>query len=139
MIDVENLVFTKVAEALRTEFPNAFVTGEYVDVPAKFPAVTIVEADNSIFERMRTTVIENAVAVMYEVSVYSNKAAGKKTEAKAIMDVADSAFASLGFTRQMRQQVPNLNDARIYRVVSRYQAVIAPGNQQDEYLVYQND
>lgn len=139
MIDVENLVFTKVAEAVRTAFPDTFVSAEYTDIPARFPAVTITEADNRIYDRMRTTVIENAVDVMYEVNVYSNKAAGKKTEAKEIMNAVDAAFCNLGFTRQMRQQVPNLNDARIYRVVARYQAVIAPGSQQDEYVVYQSD
>mgnify|MGYP001192941776 CR=1 FL=1 len=47
MIDVESLIFSQVAEALRVAFPGIFVSGEYVDTPAKFPAVTIVESDNS--------------------------------------------------------------------------------------------
>ena len=47
MIDVESLIFSQVAEALRVAFPRIFVSGEYVDTPAKFPAVTIVESDNA--------------------------------------------------------------------------------------------
>ena len=72
MIDVESLIFSQVAEALRVAFPGIFVSGEYVDTPAKFPAVTIVESDNAIVQRMRTANIENAATLMYEVNVYTN-------------------------------------------------------------------
>ena len=64
MIDVESLIFSQVAEALRVAFPGIFVSGEYVDTPAKFPAVTIVESDNTIVQRMRTANIENAATLM---------------------------------------------------------------------------
>lgn len=75
-------------------------------------------------ERYMTETIENVAALMYEVNVYSNKTSGKKAEAKAIAATADEAFASLGFTRTMSSQVPNLNDASIYRITCRYQAVV---------------
>lgn len=124
MIDIENDVFDTVATALRAEFPGIYCTGEYVPAPPRFPAVSIVEADNRVVENMRTRRIENASAVMYEVNVYSNKASGKKSEAKAIAATLDEAFASIGFTRTLRNQVPNLNDATIYRVVCRYEAIV---------------
>ncbi len=136
MIDVENDVFDTVAAALRAAHAGIFVSGEFVDVPAKFPAVTIVEADNRVFERMRTRKIENAVRVMYEVQIYSNKASGKKAEAKAIADTADGVFEGLGFTRTMRNQVANLKDATIYRIVCRYEAVVGE-NGENKYLIYQ--
>lgn len=137
MIDVENDVFEIVASAVEAEHPGVYVTGEYTDIPARFPAVTIMENDNRVLERMRTVNIENAVSVMYETNVYSNKASGKKAEAKAIVDTMDAAFASLGFTRTMRNQVPNLNDATIHRIVCRYEAVIGPG-ENGKYIIYQN-
>lgn len=137
MIDVENDVFNAVATALRTAHVGIWVAGEYVDSPAKFPAVTIVEADNRIFERMRTRKIENAVRVMYEVQIFSNKASGKKAEAKEIANTADGVFASLGFTRTMRSQVANIKDATIYRIVCRYEAVVGE-NGENKYLIYQN-
>lgn len=124
MIDLESDIFTAVATAMRSAHPGVFVTGEYVDAPPSFPAVSIVENGNSVVRRYRTLNIENAVSVMYEVNVYSNKASGKKSEAKAIADTLDTAFASIGFTRTMRNQVANLNDATIYRIVCRYEAII---------------
>lgn len=137
MIDIENDVFNEVATELRSQHNGIWVAGEYIDSPAKFPAVTIVEADNRVFERMRTRKIENAVRVMYEVQIFSNKANGKKAEAKAIADTADGVFERLGLTRTMRSQVANLKDATIYRIVCRYEAVIGK-NGENNYLVYQN-
>lgn len=133
MIDIENDVFTYIATKLRAAHSGIWVSGEYVASPAKFPAVTIVEADNRVLERMRTTNIENAASVMYEVNVYSNKTSGKKAEAKAVMNTADEAFAEIGFTRTFREQVPNLADSTIYRIVARYQGVV-----DKDLWVYQN-
>ena len=133
MIDLENDIFTAVATALRTAHSGIFVTGEYVPVPPKFPAVSIVEADNRVVEGLRTLNIENAARVMYECNVYSNKANGKKSEAKAIADTLDTAFASIGFTRTLKNQVPNFNDATIYRIVCRYEAII-----DKDFWIYHN-
>lgn len=137
MLDIENDVFDTVAAELRSQHAGISVSGQFVDTPANFPAVTIVEADNRIFERMRTRRIENAVRVMYEVQIFSNKASGKKAEAKEIANTADGVFASLGFTRTMRSQVANLKDATIYRIVCRYEAVVGE-NGENKYLIYQN-
>lgn len=124
MIDIENDVFTAVAAVLRSAYPNIYVVGEYVPAPPRFPAVSIVEADNRVVTRMRTRNIENAASVMYEVNIYSNKASGKKSEAKAIAATIDEKFSDIGFTRTMKEQVPNLNDATIYRIVCRYEAIV---------------
>ena len=124
MIDIENDVFNTVATALKTTFPGIYCTSEYVPAPPSFPAVSIVEADNRVVENMRTRRIENASAVMYEVNVYSNKASGKKSEAKSIAAALDESFALMGFTRTLKNQVPNLNDATIYRIVCRYEAIV---------------
>ena len=124
MIDVESIVFSTVANALRVKFPDIFVSGEFVDVPARFPAVTIVESDNAIVQRMRTTNIENAVAVMYEVNIYTNTVGYKKSEAKDILEVVDDEFSKMGFARTMCNPVANLQDATIYRIVARYEATV---------------
>lgn len=124
MIDIEADVFSYVAEILREEYPGIFVAGEYVNTPSSFPAVTIVENDNRVLETMRTLNIENAVSVMYECNIYSNKTNGKKAEAKDITATMDKAFEEIGFTRTMRNQVANLNDASIFRIVCRYEAVV---------------
>lgn len=124
MIDIESDVYDTVSNALKAAHAGVFTTSEYVPTPPKFPAVSIVEADNRVVERMRTLNIENAASVMYEVNIYSNKASGKKSEAKAIAATLDAEFTKIGFTRTMKNQVPNLNDATIYRIVCRYEAIV---------------
>ena len=124
MIDIENDVFDYVAKALRTAFPGITVVSSFVEAPAQFPTVTLVEADNRILQRMRTNNIENAVSVMYEINIYSNKGVGKKSEAKSIANAVDGLFNDLGFTRTFREQIPNMKDATIYRIVCRYAAVV---------------
>lgn len=133
MIDIEEDIFNTVATALRTAYSGIFVVGEYVPAPPQFPAVSIVEADNRVVERMRTLNIENAASVMYEVNIYSNKTYGKKLECKKIADTVDQTFASIGFTRTMKNQIPNANDATIYRIVCRYEAIV-----DDDLWIYHN-
>lgn len=134
MIDLENDIFDYAAKALRAAHTGIDVAAEYVEMPAKFPHVSIVEADNRILERMRTNNIENAIQSMFEVNIYSNKASGKKSEAKAIANTLDDVLSGIGFTRTFREQVPNLRDATIYRIVCRYEAVI-----DKDYVIYQSE
>lgn len=139
MIDIENDVFSVVATAVRTEYPNAYVTGEYDDSPASFPAVTIVEADNYIYKRMRSENIENAAEVVFEVNIYSDRVAGRKSEAKAIANLVDDTLTSRGFTRMMKTQAPNLANAKVYRIVARYKAIVGPTSDGNGFWIYQND
>lgn len=134
MIDIESQVFTTVATALREAYgaSNIYVTGEYVSQPPKFPAVFIVEMDNSVDLRGRDTAnIENYASVMYQIDVFSNKNTGKKAQAKEIMALVDGQFAALGFSRTFLNPVQNMNDATVYRMTARYQAVV--GNDQTIY------
>lgn len=117
-----------VATPLRAKFPGIWVSGEYVDAPAKFPAVTIEEVNNSVYQKMRTVHIENAASVLYEINIYSNKIGYKKSEAQEIMSFIDDILAGLGFTRTMCNPLPNLADATIYRLTARYEAVIDKDN-----------
>ena len=135
IIDLENDIYDYVAKRIRAAHTGAYVVGEYVETPAKFPAVTLVEADNRVLTRMRTSDdIENGVSVMWDMNIYSNKTAGKKAEAKAIANTADAVFAEIGFTRTFREQVPNLNNATIYRIVCRYEAVI-----DKDFVIYHSE
>ena len=51
MINIESEVFNTVATALRDEITGIFVSGEAIAAPSSFPAVTIVEDDNSTYTR----------------------------------------------------------------------------------------
>jgi len=136
MIDIENDVFDYVAKALRAKHSGVSISGEYTETPASFPAVTLVEADNRIVSDFRSSErIENAVYVMYQLNVFSNKTKLKKEEAKALANTADAAMEELGFERDYREQIPNLNDATIYRIVCRYSGMVIP-NDDGRYYIY---
>lgn len=125
MIEIENAVFTEVAAALRARFTEITVEGVTTYSPSKFPCVCIEETDNYALLSTRDTASnENHAVVVYEVNVYSNKAKGKKSEAKAILAVVDDVLNGLGFTRMTKTPI-NLDDATKYRVFVRYRAVVS--------------
>ena len=133
MIDAEFAIYNAVTTELKLIYPEIFATGDLSASPARFPAVSIVEINNSVLSRARTNNIENAVSVAYEVNIYSNKTGYNKIEAKEILAVVDSSFQNLGFTRTFCNQVQNLEDRNIYRIVARYEAVI-----DKDFWIYQN-
>lgn len=122
MIDVKNLIYTPIAQAVREQF-QADVKSDYVRTPAKFPHVSIIESDNYISLSHRDTGdAEKYSTVMYEVNVYSNKSGEKEAECRAIMSLIDSMMYQRNFTRLSMTPVPNYEDATIYRLVARYRA-----------------
>lgn len=124
MIDVEFAIYNAVVSELKLKHPDIFATGDLSSSPARFPAVSIVEINNSVLLSARTSNIENAVSVAYEVNVYSNKTGYNKIEAKEILSVVDESFQNLGFTRTFCNPIQNLEDRNIYRIVARYEAVV---------------
>ena len=129
MISIENELFTIVATALREAYDGIYVAGEYVPQPPRFPAVFIVEMDNSVYQPGRDSGgIENFASVMYEVDVYSNLAKGKKAQAREIISAVDGIMAAHGFTRTFLNPVQNFNDATIYRMTARYTGVVSKDN-----------
>ena len=133
MIDAEFAIYNAVSTELKLIYPDVFTTGDVPFAPARFPAVSIVEISNGVVMRARTSNIENAVSVAYEVNVYSNKVGYSKIEAKEILSVVDASFQNLGFTRVFCNPIQNLEDRNIYRIVARYEAVI-----DKDFWIYQN-
>lgn len=123
MIDMESAVFTALAAKVREKFPSATVSGEYVNAPAKFPFVSIVEADNSIDSRYFDGGGEKFAKLLYEVNVYSNRAGTKKAECRQLLRLIDEEMVGMNFTRLSMSPVPNLEDGSIYRLNARYEGV----------------
>lgn len=123
MIDVESVIFTKIAGKLRSKFKGITVSGEYVNAPPKFPYVSVVEQDNySSADKLDSSIREKFATVMYEVNVYSNKSGYKKSEAREIMGEIDRMFIGMNFKRLSLNPVPNMENATIYRLTARYRA-----------------
>ncbi len=130
MINVETEIFNAISNKMRSLYPTLFMTGEYVKSPPSFPAVSLVEMDNTMYTATQTsTEVENHASLMYELDVYSNKIKGKKSECKAIAALIDKEMAFFGFTRVMLQPIPNMDDATIYRIKGRYKAVVSKDKQ----------
>lgn len=120
MIDVENELFTVVATALRSSFSNIYVTGEAVDAPSKFPCVVFYEDDNYISQvDMDSSWDEKFAILRYRVDIYSNKASGRKSEAKAIRAVIEPLLYRRNFTRFSSTPINDMSD-NIYHVVTTY-------------------
>jgi hypothetical protein len=131
MINVENEIFDIMVKAIQSKYPSAYVVGEYCKSPARFPCISIVEMDNTAYDRTQTSgSLENHADLIYEVNIYSNKTSGKKSECRAIASLLDNEFATLGFSRTMLQPIPNGDDATIYRMVGRYRGVVS----KDKYV-----
>ena len=126
MINVENEIFNRVANAVRAVYPSVFISGEYIRTPSKFPFVSLIEMSNTAYDKTQSSGdLENHASLMYEVNIYSNKTSGKKSECKNIAALIDNELATLGFSRTMLQPIPNMDDATIYRITGRYTAVIS--------------
>jgi hypothetical protein len=124
MIYPENFVFNEIAPILREKYTGISVSSVEVEVPASFPAVTIVEESNVVYSKMSTAQdVENAAVVMYAVNVYDNTSGLKKINVMDIFQTIDSLFGKIGFVRIRGGPVQNLEDTTIYRYNARYRGV----------------
>lgn len=124
MIDVENQIYTLIADALTDEFPGISVSGTTIFQPSVFPYVCIEEADSSTALELQDSSLEEQFAeVMYEVNVYSNKEFGSKAECKEILNLIDDIMFQLNAHRINRTSVP-MDDASKHRMVSRYRLIV---------------
>lgn len=119
-------MFTDVYNEVVKEFPGIYMTGEYEIAPSEFPCLYFMEQDNSVRKNaMSGSKVENFADVMYEASAYSNKSPGKKEECKAILAIVDRVMSRRGLRRTMKQYIPNLLDATVCRMVTRYEATVS--------------
>lgn len=125
MIDIESEVFDTVFKALNESEYDITMSSEFVAAPASFPSVSLIELSNVPMRRTMTQELhENHAIVMYEINVYSDKARGRKREAKNIAELVDNVMVSMGFVRTMYTPVPNYADGTIFRLTMRYSAVV---------------
>lgn len=125
MIDSEPVIFDYVSKQVKGIYGEKFLfANTYRESSAEFPFAFAIEIANSVYEKVRTTNIENAQKVVWEVQVFSNLAVGAKFQAKEIMSIIDAAFSEIGFTRTMMEPVPNFQNPYIYRILARYTGIV---------------
>ena len=129
MIDIENEVYDLLCDHMESKFPGINMTGDSVAAPSEFPCVALEEADNYSDVRTQDTGSnENHAIVLYELTIYSNKVAGRKAEAKAIASEAGDFLQKLGFTRKSMNPAPSGGD-KVYRLVCRFTAEVSANHQ----------
>ena len=136
MIDIENIVINKVIEELTNVFENITVSSEETKVPASFPAIMILEKANSVYLDSRDENKENHANIMFQADIYDNDVNNKKENCKTIAKHLDLVMQSMGFTRTMSEPIANLEDATIYRITTRYTAVVSKLMEGDIHYIY---
>lgn len=124
MIDIENEIFTGLAERLETKFTKINIVGEEQNAPAEFPTVSVVETDNFTSQPYADSSEEAFAEVTYTINIYSNLGQAKKQETKKILQEIDHFMLSKGFTR-VGQQPITINNSTAYRLVVRYNGVVS--------------
>lgn len=129
MIDIENRVATMVYNAIMdSDYSGAYVDSEKANVPPRFPAVYVIQTDSYEPRKARSSSRKEAFnRIAFDIEVYSNKASGKKSEAKAIMKIIDEVMTLDGFRRTALHFVDltdTTNNTVVARLLSRYTAQV---------------
>lgn len=124
MIDLQNEIFTLVANSVRTTHRGTTVTGEYTRSPSEFPTVTLDEIENvTVASLVDSSDEEKFAGLTYRMQVFSNKIGGKKAEARSIFATADKVMLDLGFRRITYTTTPEIYNSTIYSITATYEAI----------------
>ena len=121
-----NAIYTRVVNAIKADFPDAYCTSRMVASPAKFPAILIHEIDRN--RPLRNTQLDFddvQYESVYEVQIVSNKANTAATEAYAIMELARAAMSGL-YYREFSET--NIDRSDTFTIVGRFRRVIGGGD-----------
>jgi len=128
MINIFNEIYTALVNALSTDEKTSTLGVEnssvYVNMPSKYPFVSMEEIDNSVYEKGSDCCeVENFANVYYEVNIYTRDPL-KKTNGNTIAEVVDNLLKSYGFVREYKNPIQS-SDETIYRIIMRYHGVVS--------------
>ena len=122
MIDHESTIYADISNVLRKTFKGIRIIGtEFDDTPPSFPAVSIIQSDNTINDRYSTLAsLENATREAYKFEIVSNLKQGKEQQCKTIAEEIDEIMVEkYAYLRTFNQPVPAA-DTSLARRVLRY-------------------
>ena len=122
MIDAEVKIFNRVhASVAPLCTSKGFVSTVITKAPTSFPAASLIEISNrTVQSRQSSSLTENYVEVIYQLDVYATT----KRKCKEVAAAADYAMIGMNFIRISGQFINNLDNTKVFRYVSRYEAVI---------------
>ena len=125
-----NAIYTRIANAIKAEYPDAYTTSRMVASPARFPACLIHEIDNTRpIQNTQLDFEDVQYESVYEIQVVSNRQNTAATEAYGIMALADAAFSGLYYRRFSQT---NIDRGDTFTLVSRYRRIIGGGDTMPE-------
>lgn len=124
MKDIENELYALVKARLAEEMPEVFTTQERPNgLPKQLPCVAFLEADNfTAAATIDSSGRQKYADLTYTATAYSNKVAGRKSEAKKIINIVDEIMFGMNFRRESSMPETPINDGKIYVQASRYVA-----------------
>lgn len=130
-MDVESYVYSTVTKAAKAMFPT-LTTASWTDVvEPKFPFALVQQTDDfDVRSTLNSTHSNEARHVTFEVNVYSDKARGRKAEAKSISSYIALVFKSLGFVETAGGSPIDLTDEQnrhLARYMCRFEASVQGG------------
>ena len=121
-----NAIYTRVANAIKADYPDAYTTSRMVASPAKFPAILIHEIDrNRPIQNTQLDFQDVQYESVFEIQVVSNKANTAATEAYAIMELAKAAMSGL-YYREFSET--NIDRSDTFTIIGRFRRIIGGGD-----------
>lgn len=129
MVDKEDELFADIASELRKQFDDIYVIGKQLSSePPRFPAVSIIQENNTVNTRYSTfNELENVACITQYIEIYSNDKERKEEICKSISIVIDDVLKTHGYCRMLNQPMINADDS-IARRVMRYKKEIETHN-----------
>ena len=122
MIDYSNEIFSTVAKDLRSVYEGINVIGEYVEVPARFPTVTLDEIQN-IPVHMDTNPKNRYARVTYRSQTFCN-GEGKRMKAREIFGTLDEKLMGMGLFMKTYTTTPAIYNSEVYCITATHEGVI---------------
>lgn len=122
-----NAIYTRIANAIKADYPNAYCTSRYVAKPSTFPACYIHEIDrNRPIQNTQLDFQDVQYESVYEIQVVSNKHNTAASEAYDIMELARAAFSSL-YYREFSEA--NIDRGDTFTIIGRFRRAIGGGDE----------
>lgn len=121
MIDVHSVVYDEAAQAILTEYPEAYISSVPMVAPASFPAVELRILSNvEIKTYMDSSGEENVNEYIVQAQIYDNDLDESDQVCWNIAQIIDSTLRKMNARRSFLQALDNAADPDIYRLTGRW-------------------
>ena len=124
MINIFNELYTLMDSALKNYEPSVETSSVHVNMPSKYPFVSLEEIDDSVYQRGSDSCeLENYANKQYEVNIYT-KNPNKKSVADNIAGIVDNFFKTYNFVRTFKMPMQSI-DETTYQIIIRYEGIVS--------------